>query len=89
MPSDAERFRFLEQFKLTASWDDEEFTLFWREKSVPWQYGRLYVISKGKTLAEATDTAIERYNRKHGIPPGEQPESLSGVRWLHVRGWVS
>jgi len=38
-------FRFLERFKLTASWDDEGYTRFWREKSVPWQYGRLYVIS--------------------------------------------
>ena len=54
MPSDADRFRFLDEFKLTANWDDEEFTLFWREKSVPWQYGKLYVISKGKTLADAT-----------------------------------
>jgi hypothetical protein len=32
MPTDEQRFRFLEKFKLTASWDDEELTLFWREK---------------------------------------------------------
>jgi hypothetical protein len=89
MPTDDERFRFLEQFKLTANWDDEEFTLFWREKSVPWQYGRLYVISKGKTLAEATGAAIERYNRKHGIDTGVHPESSNRVRWLQVRGLVS
>jgi hypothetical protein len=66
----AERLRFLDQFKQTASWDDEGYTLFWREKSVPCQYGRLYVISKGATLAQATDAAIERYNRKHGITGG-------------------
>lgn len=89
MRSDKERFRFLDEFKLTAKWDDEEFTLFWREKSVPWQYGRLYVISKGKTLAEATDAAIERYNRKHGIATRQHPESANGVCWLQVRGWVS
>jgi hypothetical protein len=88
MPTDDERFRFLDRFKLTASWDDEEFTLFWREKSVPWQYGRLYVISKGKTLAEATDAAMERYNRKHGIIERIGAES-SGVKRLHVRGWVN
>jgi hypothetical protein len=88
MRIDGERFRFLEQFKLTASWDDEEFTLFWREKSVPWQYGKLYVIAKGKTLAEATDAAIERYNRKHGITTPEVPER-TGVQWLQVRGWVN
>jgi hypothetical protein len=28
MPSNEDRFRFLDQFKLTANWDDEEFTLF-------------------------------------------------------------
>lgn len=89
VPGDDERFRFLEQFKLSASWDDEEFTLFWREKSVPWQYGRLYVISKGKTLAEATDAAIARYNRKHGLATGEHSGCSNGVRWLQVRGWVS
>jgi hypothetical protein len=89
MPSDAERFRFLDQFKLTASWDDEEFTLFWREKSVPWQYGRLYVISKGKTLGDATDAAIERYTRKHRVTTRERRDTSDGVRWLEVRGWVS
>ena len=52
MPSDAERFQFLDQFKLTANWDDEEFTLFSRQKSVSWQYGRLFVISKGKNLGQ-------------------------------------
>jgi len=45
-------------------------------------------ISKGKTLAEATDAAIERYNRKHGISTPDVPERI-GVQWLQVRGWVS
>jgi hypothetical protein len=81
MPSDHERFRFLDEFKLTANWDDEEFTLFWREKSVPWQYGRLYVISKGATLAQVTDEAIERWERKHGKPwlPIETPIAAAGT----------
>ena len=68
MPCDQERFRFLDEFKLTANWDDEEFTLLWREKSLPWQYGRLYVISKGTSLAAATDAAIERWEKKPGKP---------------------
>jgi hypothetical protein len=88
MPSDEERFRFLEEFKLTTAWDDEEWTLFFRDKSVAWLYGRVCVISKGKTLAEATDAAIGRYNRKHGIAPAEVPVR-NGVHWLQVRGWVS
>lgn len=87
MPTDDERFRFLDQFKLTANWDNEEFTLFWREKSVPWQYGRLYVISKGATLTEAADAAIQRWEKKHG--KHWIPEQSSGVVRLPLRGWVS
>ena len=45
--------------------------------------------ASGKTLAEATDAAIERYNRKHGITAGERPESVRGLHLLEVRGWVS
>jgi hypothetical protein len=48
---------------LVRAWDDEEWTLFFRDNSVAWLYGKFYVISKGKTLAEATDDAIGRYNR--------------------------
>jgi len=88
MPSDVERLRFLEDFKLTTAWDDDEWTLFFRDKSVAWLYGKVYVIAKGKTLAEATDAAIERYNRKHGVTPAEIPEGR-GVKWLEVRGSVS
>lgn len=84
MPSDEERFRFLEQFKLTTAWDDEEWTLFFREKSVGWLYGKVYVISKGRTLEEATDGAIERYNRKHGISP-ELAESVRMTRRFESR----
>ena len=73
---------------LVRAWDDEEWTLFFRDKSVAWLYGKVCVISKGKTLAEATDAAIERYNRKHGISTPDVPERI-GVQWLQVRGWVS
>ncbi len=61
---------------------------FFRDKSVAWLYGKVYVISKGKTLAEATDAAIGRYNRKHGITSPDVPERI-GVEWLQVRGSVS
>jgi hypothetical protein len=46
------------------------------------------VISKGKTLAEATDIAIARYNRKHGIDRKNEVDVV-GIRLLEVRGWVS
>jgi hypothetical protein len=47
--------------------------------------GWLYVISKGKSRAEATDAAIERSNRKHGITPPEIPER-TGVRACRYAG---
>jgi hypothetical protein len=73
---------------LVRTWDDEEWTLFFRDTSVAWLYGKVYVISEGKTLAEATNAAIARYNRKHGITSPEVPERI-GVEWLQIRGWVS
>ena len=88
MPSDAERLRFLEQFQLSVTWHDDVATIFWRGRASPGQPGGYHEISKGKTLAEATDAAIQRYNRKQGITTGKRPDS-SGVQWLQVRGWVS
>lgn len=72
MPSDAERFRFLDQFKLTASWDDEGYTLFWREKSVPWQYGRLDVNLEAKDAMAHSPSEL-----RHGIE--ERPSRGFGL----------
>jgi hypothetical protein len=88
MPSGEERLRFLEQFQLSVTWHDNVATIFWRGRTSPGQPGGYHEISKGKTLAEATDAAIQRYYRKHGIKPPELPERAS-VQWLQVRGWVS
>lgn len=55
MPTDDERFRFLDP--------------------------------KGATLTEATDAAIERWEKKHG--KRWIPEHSSGIVKLPLRGWVS
>ena len=89
MRTDEERLRFIEKFQLSVTWHDDVATIFWRGRASPGQPGGYHEISKGKTLAEATDAAIERYNRKHGIDTGVYPESSNRVRWLPVRGWVS
>jgi hypothetical protein len=89
MPSDAERFRFIEKFRLHISFHADHVTLMWQQKVEHWEASPpYYPIASGKTLAESTDAAIERYNRKHGINAPELPERIS-VQWLQVRGWVS
>ena len=61
----------------------------WRAKHENWEGSPpYYPVADGKTLDEATDAAIERYNRKHGIAERGAAEPL-GVQWLQVRGWVS
>jgi hypothetical protein len=88
MRTDEERLRFIEKFQLSVTWHDDVATIFWRGRASPGQPGGYHEISKGKTLAEATDAAIKRYNRKHGVTTPEIPER-TGVQWLQVRGWVS
>ena len=88
MRTDEERLSFIEKFQLSVTWHDDVATIFWRGRASPGQPGGYHEISKGKTLAEATDAAIERYNRKHGSDTVAHPESSRGVRWLQVRGWV-
>ena len=88
MRTDEERLRFIEKFQLSVTWHDDVATIFWRGRASPGQPGGYHEITKGKTLAEATDAAIERYNRKHGIDTSVHPESSNRVWWLQVRGWV-
>jgi hypothetical protein len=88
MPSDAERFRFIAKFRLHVSFHADHVTLMWLGEGAA--LGRsppYYPVASGKTLEDATDAAIERYNRKHGIKAAELAER-SGVEWLQVRGWV-
>ena len=89
MRSDEERLRVIEKFQLSVTLHDDLATIFWRGRASPGQPGGYHEISRGKTLAEATDAAIQRYNRKHGIATREHPESSNRVRWLQVRGWVA
>jgi hypothetical protein len=89
MPSDAERFRFLAKFRLQVSFHSDHVTLMWQEKVQHWEASPPYFpVASGKTLEEATDAAIERYNRKHGVTDSDLPEQIS-MRRLPVRGWVS
>ncbi len=86
MPSDAERFRFLAKFRLHVAFHADHVTLMWQEKVQRWEASPPYFpIASGKTLAEAADAAIARYNRKHGL----SPVPASDVVALEVRGWVS
>ena len=89
MPSDAERFRFLAKFRLHVAFHDDHVTLMWQKKVQHWEASPPYFeVASGKTLEEATDAAIARYNRKHGITERDTA-GRSHVRWLEVRGSVS
>jgi hypothetical protein len=92
MPSDAERFRFLAKFRLHVAFHDDHVSLLWQEKVQHWEASPpYYPVASGKTLEEATDAAIARYNRKHGITKRETRDAsaVTGVPRLQVRGWVS
>jgi hypothetical protein len=88
MPSDAERFRLLAKFRLHVAFHGDHVTLMWlwQEKVLHWEASPPhYPVASGKTLEEATDAAIARYNRKHGVASAPSHD----VVVLHVRGWVS
>ena len=86
MPTDAERFRFLAKFRLHVSFHDDHVSLMWQEKVQHWEASPpYYPIASGRTLADATDAAIARYNRKHGVSSAPTTDVLV----LEVRGWVS
>src|SRR5881392_1465851 len=69
MPTDAERWRFLADHKLTLHTDggDYGYMVHWCRTSGPGQPPRFYPVSNGATAEEAVDHAIARYERKHGI----------------------
>ena len=78
--------RFLAKFRLHVSFHDDHVTLMWQEKVQHWEASPpYYPVASGKTLADATDAAIARYNRKHGLSQVSTPDILV----LEVRGWVS
>lgn len=66
MPSDAERFQFIEKFRLHVSFHSDHVALMWQAKVQHWEASPpYYEVASGKTLAEATDAAIARWERKH------------------------
>lgn len=66
MPSDSERFAFIEKHQLSITWNDSRASLFWRGKAKPGEPGAYFPIADAGTLAEAVDNAIARWERKHG-----------------------
>ena len=66
MPSDAERFRFIAKFRLHVSFHDDHVTLMWQQKVQHWEASPpYYPVADGKTLEDATDAAIARWEKKH------------------------
>ena len=86
MASDAERFQFIARFRLHVAFHSDHVTLMWQERVQHWEASPpYYPVGSGATLADATDAAIDRYNRKHRLSPAAVPDVLV----LEVRGWVS
>jgi hypothetical protein len=65
MRTDEERLRFLERFRLSTTWNNEGVSIYWRGQDRPGHPGGFVPVSKGRTLAEATDLAIARWEKKH------------------------
>ena len=90
MPTDAERWRFLSDYRLTLHTDggDYGYMVHWCRTAGPGQPPRFYPVSNGKTAEEAIDRAIERYTRKHGLSESNAVRE-SPLVMLPFRGWVS
>jgi hypothetical protein len=93
MLTDAERWRFLADHKLTLHTDtgDYGYMVHWVRSAGPSQPPEFHPVSNGRTAEQAIDRAIDRYNRKHGVPQPnrEQMEREPSVVRLPFRGWVS
>lgn len=59
------RLRFLNQFHLSFTWANDGCSIYWRGQDRPGMPGGFHPIAAGKDLDEATDAAIERWERKH------------------------
>jgi hypothetical protein len=88
VPTDAERFHFLEAHKLSVTFTNDGASIYWRGKDEPGKPGGFYPIASGPTLQVAVDRAISRWERKHraSFRPAVVDHS---VVWLEVRGWAS
>ena len=89
MPTDAERWRFLEDHELCVTWYDGGPSLAWREKRPePGKTAGYRHLARGRTLTEAIDSVIARWKRKYGVAEGNASVHTECVM-LEVRGWVS
>jgi hypothetical protein len=89
MPSDAERWRFLEENELCVTWYDNGASLAWREKRPPPGKTAGYRhLARARTLTAAIDSVIARWKRKHRVGDTESTQTSECVM-LEVRGWVS
>ena len=89
MPSDAERWRFLEDNELCVTWYDGGASLSWREKRPPPGKTAGYRhLARARTLTAAIDSVIARWKRKHRRKDAD-PAPMSECVMLEVRGWVS
>jgi len=64
MPTDAERWRFLADYKLTLHTDGHGYLVHWCRTAGPGEPPKFYPVSNGKTADEAMDNAIARWERK-------------------------
>lgn len=51
---------------LSVTWYDDGASIFWRGRAQPGQPGAYHPVSRGRTLEEAIDKAIARWERQHG-----------------------
>ena len=64
---DAARFRFIAKFRLHVCFHDDHVSLMWQKKVQHWEASPPYFpVASGPTLEDATDAAIERWEKKHG-----------------------
>lgn len=88
MPSDAERWRFLEDHELCVTWYDNGASLSWREKRPePGKTAGYRHLARARTLTAAIDSVIERWKRKRGLIDESTPTTECVM--LEVRGWIS
>ena len=86
MRTDAERFAFLQEHRLSVTVTNDGVSIYWRGKDEAGKPGGFYSIASGPTLAAAVDAAMLRWERKHRQ---RYSRTGQGVSWLPLRGWVS
>jgi hypothetical protein len=60
-----ERESFIQTFRISITWSNDEVSLYWRGRDSPGKPGGYHPIAKGETLTQAIERAIERWERKH------------------------